>query len=84
MADDLRSQTLMTCPHCGDDFLINEAGDGSISVEMGDAMPRSTPPPQTKRGAVQRSTPTSRTTKTTTSGSRMTSSGPPKEGSRHG
>jgi hypothetical protein len=29
----LISQTLLTCPHCGDDFLLNEASDGAISVE---------------------------------------------------
>ena len=32
--NDLRSQTLLTCPHCRGDFLINEAGDGSVSVEV--------------------------------------------------
>jgi hypothetical protein len=32
-------QTLMTCPHCGNDFLINEAGDGAISVERVDMPP---------------------------------------------
>ena len=53
---DLHSQTLMTCPHCGDDFLINEAGDGSISAEIVVA------PPQMKRGAGTSGTPISRTT----------------------
>jgi hypothetical protein len=35
----LVSQTLLTCPHCGDDFLLNEAGDGAISVERVERMP---------------------------------------------
>ena len=33
---DLRSQTLVECPHCGNDLLLNEAGDGSVSVEKVD------------------------------------------------
>jgi uncharacterized protein YbaR (Trm112 family) len=37
--DHLRSQTLLACPHCRGDFLINEAGDGSISVEIVLAQP---------------------------------------------
>ena len=32
----LRSQTLVECPHCGNDLLLNEAGDGSVSVEKVD------------------------------------------------
>ena len=46
----LVSQTLFACPHCQNDFLVNEAGDGSISIERVDIPPRSIPPPPQTKG----------------------------------